>query len=649
MSKKTEAQKRPSIGSGIALLLNSISLDYIEGKQYLTHPHKGHINEVDIDIIAQGYQGENAIGMIRAQVYKHTPGADPFNLWEGFSGEWSELYETFFLEPGQPKYNGEDIILLDTVCLNPQFRGQGITGIALDQLSLSFRTASPRLMILHAGPLSKDYLHDQRFKGFDTFNVSFSKALASLKAFWSALGFAPLRPGMSTFMYKVLPYIETTQEAKDKGMNEEEIKLNRRYHLPRLCIDPIDAVIGYPIVFVRDFLKRHRMQLQVDDAIKEFYREHYKTHPEPDTYTYRVSEEYKELQKLIRLRASTFMDLLEVNGYITCTFQEPYRQWDLTEKGYLMANAYVGKPLPYKAAKKRVDALLKRVDEIKSSPKFLYKVKRLYVFGHYATQADQVSSIDVAVEMESKLQDEGKTNEIKRAISKNAIRERRWFTRDPWFEKAEAGIAEQLQLAGKKHIRLFYASDYILNQLKPMKIYEDTASPSDDNGLYEAICHENLYIEDRVTYIKSKIAKNGFVISSDTGITCLDSRIYYTVGLYLQKGHPEILLLGPRPKEGNYIIARIGRLVVEGRTFEAMKVYSDVFDQTPIVFHETDEERQDDVKRMEVAQEVYGDIGFPIYQVFFADKNGKFPWEEGSDGDCADLQGFSSGRTDEDE
>jgi len=421
----------------------------------------------------------------------------------------------------------------------------------------------------------------------------------------------------------------------------------RRSHLPRLCIDPKSTVTGHPIIFVRDFLKYHQAHISKADAVEELFKAHYKANPAPDSYYYyRHKEEFDKLKALMELRASTFLELLVANGYLTSSSDEYGIEWKITDKGYSLGFSYACKPLSYVSAKKKIENLLKLVEDVRLSTKFLYKVKALYVFGHYAGQADQIGSIDVAVGLESKLRDKEKTAKIAQAIAKDAIREEKRYWRGPWRGTAEAVVGEYLKTAGSRHIRFFDLSSYVLSELKAVKIYEDTDAPSDDNALYEAIRDNNPFVEmDRPTYLKSKIAELGFLISSDRGFRFLDHTIYYSVGLYLHKGHPDILLLGTRPKEGNYILAHIGELIVKGRVFEPMKVYSDVLDGNKIVFREPSEESYHR-KRMALAQEVYGDMNYPVYQAVFADKEGKFPWEEGCNESYAELQGFPKDEVD---
>jgi predicted nucleotidyltransferase len=105
-------------------------------------------------------------------------------------------------------------------------------------------------------------------------------------------------------------------------------------------------------------------------------------------------------------RAKRFMQALEAEGYVQ-PGQPPDGEpcWFITQKGSTLACATAARPLLRATAEKQLAEFLKRVEEVRDNPWFLYRVAKAYVFGSYLSDADTLGDIDIAVELVPKEKD----------------------------------------------------------------------------------------------------------------------------------------------------------------------------------------------------------------------------------------------------
>ena len=82
------------------------------------------------------------------------------------------------------------------------------------------------------------------------------------------------------------------------------------------------------------------------------------------------------------------------------TQREPDRDgdftWGTTLKGGQLINASAMKPITRASAEKAVAAFLGRCDELDIDPYWLYRVKRVRVFGSYITDKERLGPINTA-------------------------------------------------------------------------------------------------------------------------------------------------------------------------------------------------------------------------------------------------------------
>ena len=101
----------------------------------------------------------------------------------------------------------------------------------------------------------------------------------------------------------------------------------------------------------------------------------------------------------------------------------------------------------------------------------------------------------------------------------------------------------------------------------------------------------------------------------------------YSVGLFHTFGHPEIVVVGLPPDTGHAIINDVGAAIRAGRRLEDGMVdagflegYDSLFRQVPASRYESHFGR---------AIDFYGGTDFPVLQLVYPDREGRWPWEEG--------------------
>ena len=114
----------------------------------------------------------------------------------------------------------------------------------------------------------------------------------------------------------------------------------------------------------------------------------------------------------------------------------------------------------------------------------------------------------------------------------------------------------------------------------------------------------------------------------------------YSVGLYLNFLHPEILVMGLHPTTAHGLITRLLHEASQGSTLAADSVRQDLFeDSRPVRFRAVPEERYLDYlgRNCNFYFSLFGkqsglyDFGFPVLQAIWPDRDGHFPDEPGCD------------------
>lgn len=103
----------------------------------------------------------------------------------------------------------------------------------------------------------------------------------------------------------------------------------------------------------------------------------------------------------------------------------------------------------------------------------------------------------------------------------------------------------------------------------------------------------------------------------------------YTVGLYLNAGHPEVLVVGLPPDSAADVLTEVTELIGDGTAFAAGDESSDVLRKYSVRFVQTPAASQEQWLR--TARWFYGSLDgtFPSLQLLWPTQKGRFPGDKG--------------------
>jgi hypothetical protein len=99
----------------------------------------------------------------------------------------------------------------------------------------------------------------------------------------------------------------------------------------------------------------------------------------------------------------------------------------------------------------------------------------------------------------------------------------------------------------------------------------------------------------------------------------------YTVGLWKKYKHPEVISFGLSVQNLQTLLNTVSELVKEGKVMEQKRTYEDFFDKGKVEFIKVDERNIQDYFGMAI--DFYNSRNFQTFQLVWADRNNKFPWE----------------------
>jgi len=111
----------------------------------------------------------------------------------------------------------------------------------------------------------------------------------------------------------------------------------------------------------------------------------------------------------------------------------------------------------------------------------------------------------------------------------------------------------------------------------------------------------------------------------------------YSTGLFASFQHPEIILCGLDRDDAAGIINDIGGAVKSGRKFSLETDYTDILaNNIKCRFRLVDPSQYGEYVCF--SQWFYETDDFPVWQCFWPDKNGRYPWDEACDSSVVELQ-----------
>lgn len=101
----------------------------------------------------------------------------------------------------------------------------------------------------------------------------------------------------------------------------------------------------------------------------------------------------------------------------------------------------------------------------------------------------------------------------------------------------------------------------------------------------------------------------------------------YTLGLWKNYQHPEIIAFGLPVSMLHTILNEAGGIIKSGQSLKLQQPYTDFFENGTACFLPVDEQNFSDY--FNYAIDLNGVSTFPAYELVWTDRNLKFPWEEG--------------------
>jgi len=141
--------------------------------------------------------------------------------------------------------------------------------------------------------------------------------------------------------------------------------------------------------------------------------------------------------------AGTLIGRLRKDGYVQTDPTFGGRWFSITPKGTRLALASAAPQLKRGTAERQLKALLGRVQTVNLDPYYLYRVTKVVLFGSMLTTEPRVSDVDVAIEMQPKLDDVAQQQalEDERVLAaRRAGRRFRNLVEEVWWPKHEVRL-----------------------------------------------------------------------------------------------------------------------------------------------------------------------------------------------------------------
>ena len=117
-------------------------------------------------------------------------------------------------------------------------------------------------------------------------------------------------------------------------------------------------------------------------------------------------EEFSKALNCSRKTAELFVRSLVKEGFIKCIRSR--RMFKATTKGRALATASAAKPMTRETADRKLQVICDRIRMVNEDPYFLYRVRRVVVFGSYLSDNHRLNDLDLALHMVPKETDRRK-------------------------------------------------------------------------------------------------------------------------------------------------------------------------------------------------------------------------------------------------
>jgi len=159
---------------------------------------------------------------------------------------------------------------------------------------------------------------------------------------------------------------------------------------------------------------------------------------------------------------------LEINTQISSK-----RKWYRTTlKGNSLSLASAAKPIKRNTAEQKLLELMERVNKVNRDNYFLYRIKKVVVFGSYLSNKDRLNDIDVAVEVAPKFDKDEQIRRNEERVKKFEEKGRHFSTFLDRLFYPELEVMKYLK-SRSRAISLHRTEDLILEQVEKKILYDD--------------------------------------------------------------------------------------------------------------------------------------------------------------------------------
>jgi hypothetical protein len=149
-----------------------------------------------------------------------------------------------------------------------------------------------------------------------------------------------------------------------------------------------DVIAGFPAKQIRKLLRQSTLSLSVDEATKIL-----------------GLNERNTLKLLNDLEKQGF---IEKNAFAP----DPDKNWENTIKGGALSKALFSAPVARRAAEQKLSEFMDRVREVNEAGRYLYRVRKVVLFGSFLNESSTVGDLDIAIELVPKEPDSRKHSEL---------------------------------------------------------------------------------------------------------------------------------------------------------------------------------------------------------------------------------------------
>jgi predicted nucleotidyltransferase len=221
-------------------------------------------------------------------------------------------------------------------------------------------------------------------------------------------------------------------------------------HIADMRIRSNDLVVGFPARQVRKLLRQSDLFLSVDDVTK--------------------------VLGLSGKSALQLLKTLEQQGFIkkNNSAPDPKKNWKHTIKGGALSNALFSAPVSRQSAEQALSEFMDRVREVNEGNQFLYRVRKVVLFGSFLTESYALGDLDIAIDLVPKEPDSRKHSELLLAHANTADLNGKRFQN---FIQRLDFAAQEVRSYLKGHSRIIQLTDCkdgVLKVAKSRIIYEST-------------------------------------------------------------------------------------------------------------------------------------------------------------------------------